>query len=438
MGKWSWIIIAALAAWNIYLFWPGDLYFLNDDFIHIPLTDANELFQTNAVRPIHELLVKLDLLLWGKNAWGYHLTALILHFIVAFQVYDLSKVMQRNWSTAGAATMQRASVLAVALFLLYPQHAESLAWILGRTPTLACIFFLVTLRVFFQTKSTAIHVAIGIACFLLALFTYEQVVLVPVLLLVMAWYDKSDQRRRRIRVSVLLFFAAGVYMLIRRLVTQELVGGYEGGNIVNFRLDVLATNFMKLCARMWTNPGSDPAVFIITAAIGALVIAFLLWKHTKRDAKLTGFLAAGIVLLLAPMVSLGISTRSYESGRYLYIPSVFFVILLGMAISHYARIWKWALVLPAVIALYWFYGKEIASLHYKEASTYSSITMEGVNAHFTQSTDTLRIDRLQTSVRHLPVFRLGFKEGIHWLQPHIDTARIKVLRFEDEARTSGD
>src|SRR3954469_15786425 len=95
-GSWFFLIIVLVVV-NIWLFWPGSLYFLNDDLLHIPLTDNGYLFQTNSVRPVHELLVRLDLWLWGKSAYGYHITALLLNFIVCFQLYDLCLIIQQKW-----------------------------------------------------------------------------------------------------------------------------------------------------------------------------------------------------------------------------------------------------------------------------------------------------------------------------------------------------
>src|SRR5690349_18530552 len=70
------LIVAALA---LYCYNPFKLYFQTDDFIHIPLSEQGVLLQRNTFRPVCDISIMLDYFLWGKNAWGYHLTNLLLH-----------------------------------------------------------------------------------------------------------------------------------------------------------------------------------------------------------------------------------------------------------------------------------------------------------------------------------------------------------------------
>src|SRR5215210_367815 len=125
-----WIpVIVILAAGNIIMFWPGSLFFLNDDFVHLPLTEEGAFFQMHFVRPMHELLVKVDLALWRKNAYGYHITSLVMHLIVCIQLFNLCRVIQTTWLKQEKQEATNTAFLSVALFLVYPQHAEALAWI---------------------------------------------------------------------------------------------------------------------------------------------------------------------------------------------------------------------------------------------------------------------------------------------------------------------
>ena len=92
MKQKSWIIILLiLALCNVVLYFPSQFFFLNDDFIHLALTDEGVFFQHRSIRPIHELLVKFNLLVFGKHAYGFHVTSLILHFVVCIQLFFVSK-----------------------------------------------------------------------------------------------------------------------------------------------------------------------------------------------------------------------------------------------------------------------------------------------------------------------------------------------------------
>ena len=113
------LLLSIFAVANLLLYWPGNLYFLNDDFVHIPLTDDGVLFQQRSVRPIHELLVRFDLWLWHKQAFGFHITALLLHAIVCMQLYFLTVAISIKYCSANHSTAIKAALLTVILFLLY-------------------------------------------------------------------------------------------------------------------------------------------------------------------------------------------------------------------------------------------------------------------------------------------------------------------------------
>jgi hypothetical protein len=144
---------------------------------------------------------------------------------------------------------------------------------------------------------------------------------------------------------------------------------------------------------------------------------------------------ATIVVLLVPIVSIGIPVTSYESGRFLYIPSIFLVAGLSIAaVEIYNKqtqlLWLGRFVLPVLIC-YWVSGKYNASKNYKEASAYASSTQNKVQQHFSTTTDTLYIDTLYASIKKLPVYRLGFKIGVKWLNNNIDTGKIVVRHYVD-------
>src|SRR3954447_18209427 len=76
------IILAAFYCYN-----PFALYFQNDDFIHIPLSERGVLLQRNAFRPVCDISIIIDYWLWGKNARGYHFTNLLLHTVACVTLF---------------------------------------------------------------------------------------------------------------------------------------------------------------------------------------------------------------------------------------------------------------------------------------------------------------------------------------------------------------
>jgi hypothetical protein len=437
----TWLVcILLLAGINILFFWPGELYFLNDDLLHIPLTDQGHLFQTNSVRPVHELLVRLDLFLWDRHSFGYHITALLLHLVVCLQLYDLCLLMQVRWLKIERQQAVQASLLAVVLFLAYPQSSESLAWILGRTPVLSAIFFMMTLRLFFiESYKWSFYMASAFL-FAAALFTYEQSVLLPIALFGVAFLEKQKVKRTgMIMYASVLSVVDVVYTIVRKLITSEVVGGYEGSNLIAMNWSTLVANAFRIIFRLVLNPANKTA-FICAAAILLVLVGSIIFltRQIPLNRKAVAFFGGTILLLIAPVISLGLAVNSFESGRYLYLPSIFFVGGISIAavsvFYHSKNLRRPVAVLLILVTGYWLLGKYTASQHYFEASTYAKGMEQKIQQHFRATTDTLYIDTLHLTVNRLPVFRLGFKTGINWLHHNIDTNKIIVRNYVDETR----
>jgi hypothetical protein len=85
------LLLPALYAYN-----PIPLYFLNDDFIHIPLSQLRVWGQRNSIRPVNDISLFLDSIIWHNNAAGYHLTNLLIHCIDSFLVYKLALIFLKK------------------------------------------------------------------------------------------------------------------------------------------------------------------------------------------------------------------------------------------------------------------------------------------------------------------------------------------------------
>jgi hypothetical protein len=435
MNKRKWLIaLLSLAALNVALFWPWQLYFLNDDFVHIPLTDEGKLFQNNSIRPLHELLVRMDLMLYGKEAYGYHITSLLLHFIVCFQLFWLSKTIQVKWLKVDKEKAMNISFLATALFLIYPQHAESLAWVLGRTPTMSAIFLLFTIQLFFAEKFSAFIHFIGFLLFCAAMFTYEQGILLPIMFGWLSYIEKDKVLRKQKWIySISISIAAIVYVTARKIITADIVGTYEGSSFLNFDIKHLAANFLRLITRLWLNPSSIK--FYMAAAglsIAAMaIIGFINLKKILINKKTFLFFKGMIVLLIVPIISLGITIRSHESGRYLYLPSIFLAIGLAMLIWQLKK--NAMIIVLVLIGCYWGFGKFQAASQYKVASNYVLQTHQRIfNRTNNFENASISLDTLRLTVHRIPVFRVGFNQGLKWQNPTVDTSRVTVKYYYDE------
>ena len=438
MKQKSWIIILLiLAICNVVLYFPTHFFFLNDDFIHLALTDEGVFFQHRSIRPIHELLVKFNLLLWGKYAYGFHVTSLVLHFVVCIQLFFVSTTILIKQFNTNINIAKQVSFVAVALFLIYPQHTESLTWIIGGAPIFAGIFLLLCLQIYYQEKLNLINCLIGFLFFLISLFTYEQGILLPIFLcLLLVGKSKENYFSKRLKYALTLIFAGFIYIISRKIITTEIVGNYEGVNFNFSHISALIGNAVRLLFRLFLNP-SSVYFFIIGIVIVVLFTSIIFWKYKKIMSNSQLFFFSKIIfLLMLPVFSLGISIQSFESGRYLYLPSIFLIMMLSTFLveAYYSSIIpkKLLLIFFSCFCLYWMNGKISGASDYKSASKYVKNTHKLVQEHFNVSNDTLYIDTLHSTVHKIPVFRMGFKRGIQWLNPTIDTNKIEVNHFDDD------
>src|SRR5882762_4521033 len=94
---------------------PAGYYFLNDDFKHIPLAAQGHFMHGTLLRPIADLTLWLDHRISGKNAYGYHLTNVLIHLVNTLLVWLVSRRLFRDYGDGRDVALK--SWLAALFFL---------------------------------------------------------------------------------------------------------------------------------------------------------------------------------------------------------------------------------------------------------------------------------------------------------------------------------
>ncbi|MCU0333807.1 MAG: hypothetical protein MUF62_02020 [Chitinophagaceae bacterium] len=426
-AKWFKALVVLAAVGLGWALWPGRFYFLNDDFIHIPMASDGTLGHHNSARHINDFSLFLDHLLFGKWAPGYHLTNALLHVANVFMLGWLFQLVSR---TFGITVPRKIIVLMVLGFGLYAFHAETIFWILSRTASLSLLLVLLSWWFMWQAIQRWWLVFPSLACFWLALFTYETSwLLLPYLLLWWYWARQTMEQHLRKRLLMVLWplvLSWLLYLPLRQHLIQGVLGHYEAGNVLQFNVAALATNAYKLFFRSFLPPISTPAVFVSLSVVIAVCMVALMYSCYRLQVinKLWKWLLICWLASYSLFISLGISVTGYESDRYLYFSSAFLAAWVLYSLYLISRPYRALAMAGTTLFLgYHLLFLQVAASDYQTASTITKSTIEQLQQQPANATVTLV--NLPITFKGIPTFRYGFAEAIAW---QLDSTRVGSIR----------
>ncbi|HEY9784395.1 MAG TPA: hypothetical protein V6D17_03265, partial [Candidatus Obscuribacterales bacterium] len=365
-------VLVCLAA-----FWQTTgIGFLLDDFLHLDQVvrafqgDRRD-FLSNlyanwggsdlmvSYRPLVSLSVLADYLFWRTNAFGYHLTNLIVYSICALFAglitFDL---------TAKQGNLLRPSmaIWAALLFLFYPVHLESVAWVIGRVDLFCTAFYLISVFAFsrFRILQERHYLYLSLAAFVFALTSKEMAVTLPVVLLLLVFLvptnaicsggnagDRDLERSSAPRnmffsirgdlAAVGLFFAVlGLFAVCRAILLGSAVGGY--GSFDPATLIASLANFADRSSIMKVavpineelHPLKSIIPFIVPAYGLLAAVAAYRCLINRQLARVCLFLIAWMVVALLPTFQIWHVYPNLVGSRLFFTSSAPFCMLLAI------------------------------------------------------------------------------------------------------------
>lgn len=253
------VFIIGIAAVFLVISRPTGLYFLNDDFVHIPSAAAGNFWQTGFIRPFADFTLWVDSRIWDKNPLGFHITNLLIHILNTFLVFFLSKKTLERYSVKPA--FERSIFLAI-FFLVYAFHSEPIFWIIGRGGSLAAFFILSSLCCYVISSSLP-SMLVSLVFFLAGIFTYEFVWILPALILIFQISDLVQKRRPYWRWTIgfwLVFILFLWYEIEKEFFYSN---PYAGQLFTSIDIEGLLYNYICTIARCFLPPMESDILFVI-------------------------------------------------------------------------------------------------------------------------------------------------------------------------------
>ena len=301
----------------------------------------------NYYRPLFLLWLRLNYVMFGARPAGWHATSILCHVVATLLVFRVTEQLTLD---------RRIAFLAALIFGLHPAHIENVAWISGVTDPLMACLVLGSCSAFLsyrESRKTS-HLALSLSCFVLALLAKETAIILPLLILALAWIIPDGPTELEtpgpdlvaaLRLAAPFIIVVPVYLIIR----YHALNGFAHALISiswtqvfltwpsvlwfyakHLLLPMHVSEFYPLdyVRSFTTSAVLLPLLFLI--AVGAGVVGLIRLLPQKRAA---WFAVILIVLPLLPVLDLrSLTVGDIVHDRYLYLPSVGFAILVAMAI----------------------------------------------------------------------------------------------------------
>lgn len=299
-------------------------------------------YQGNYYRPVQFLVYSLLYSVFGPHAFGFHCVMLLLHAVNTALVYAVARRL------SGAAW------IAGALFAVHPIHTEAVDWIAALPDLLLTSLTLGGLLAFVRQDGLPNRLQSAAHCglYLLALLTKETGVMLLPLYAGYAWIVLGKRGNLRLYAGMAVVF--GIYLALRVHALGGLAPAQQtfvqlGPTVFTMSAAVIAANyFVSLVYPVELNffhifhATNQVSPQFVLAVIALAAIAWAAFRLRVRR-PMVSYSIFWTVLTLAPALNLVGVGQNVFAERYLYLPSVGFVWLAGMA-------WAWLRIQAPVVA----------------------------------------------------------------------------------------
>lgn len=330
------VLVAHLPALGAGFLWDDDTFLTANPLIHAPDGLARFWFSTEAPDyfPLTSSMLWIEWRLWGADPAGYHAVNVALHVAAVLLLWRVLSRLGVPGAWLGAA-----------LFGVHPVTVESVAWITERKNTLPAALALASmLQILRSGESGSRAAGIGaFGLFVAALLAKTSVVVLPPILLVLAWWRNGRVTRDDLRrtapyfAAALLLGAVTLFFQSQRAIGDAAVR--DDGALSRLALAGRAVWFylgqavwpVDLC---FVYPRWETGAFTVRAFLP--LVALVLWFGVAWRLRARGVVAAAACFVIALLPVLGFADIYFmrfslvaDHWQHLALPAVTAVLAAG-------------------------------------------------------------------------------------------------------------
>ncbi len=300
-------------------------------------------FYLGMYQPLASLTFALEYKFWHSSPLFLHLDNLLLHLVNIWLVYWLSCRLFNKRSVA---------LISAALFAVHPLQVESVAWVSARSNLLSGLFLLAALLAytFYLKKFRPAAYGLSLLLFIAALLSKASAVVLPVILLLLDWYQRRPLSKK-MWLEKLPFFALSLVfglIVIKSRGINALVSpiNYAWTQKLLFipydllfylKKLLLPINLSAYYGLPKLTNGWLPPLYYLEALL-AVALLVIIWHYRRHRTLLwlTGFYC----LLLAPTLPLKIFSPTIAADRYAYLANISYFWFCGLLLAWLAAKFK--------------------------------------------------------------------------------------------------
>ena len=344
-NKYSALTVFSLVSILVY-FNCFSIGFISDDFTYLLGVQQNgwqsvtNNFNDDFFLPLTHIVQLIIFTFFGENDTVFHAFQLVVHVAVAWQIYLLVKENSSSEKTIFP-------FLCGLIFLVLPYHTESVIWLASVGYLLSLFFSLLSIRHYLNENYFLFYLFL-----VLAIFSKEMGYIVPLIIVILDWYQFRVYRIKSKAIPIGLIVIA--ILGIRFLVLGSLIGGY--GNAIHLNTNLLTlvkvpcVYLLKYITFFRYSQSTILSLLVICLLIGISTpyVKQLIKIKSKRPVV---FIFLLFIATLLPVINLETTSLfAIQSDRYGYFNAVVFAVALSQVLTYWKSNFTFLLSILVVAA----------------------------------------------------------------------------------------